>query len=47
MCLKKSTPINYSLCIFCQKRKVNDDVREGGEQGLSTVRTATNSRKKF
>ena len=47
MCLKKSSPSNYNLCIFCQKRKVNDDVREGGEQGLATVRTAMNSRKEF
>ena len=47
MCLKKSSPVNYSLCIFCQKRKVNDDVREGGVQGLATVRTVTNSRKEF
>ena len=49
MCLKKSSPIidNYNLCIFCQKRQVNDDVREGGEKGIATVRTATNSRKEF
>ena len=48
--MKKPSPSHHqsiTVCIFCQKCKVNDDAIGGGEQGLAAVTIAMNSRKEF
>ena len=38
--LKRQNTVNYNLCLFCQRRKDNDKLREASEQGLSTLKEA-------
>eukprot|EP00112_Aurelia_sp_Birch-Aquarium-sp1_P026470 Seg940.1 transcript_id=Seg940.1/GoldUCD/mRNA.D3Y31 product="hypothetical protein" protein_id=Seg940.1/GoldUCD/D3Y31 len=42
--LKRQNAVNYNLCLFCQRRKANDKLREASEQGLSTLKEATDKR---
>jgi hypothetical protein len=45
--LKRLLSVDTHLCIFCQRTKRQDGVREAGEEGLVTVREATATRKKL
>ena len=45
--LKRQNTVNYNLCLFCQRRKANDKLREASEQGLSTLKKATEKRSQF
>ena len=42
--LKRQNAVNYNLCLFCQRRKANDKLREASVQGLSTLKEATDKR---
>ena len=45
--LKKQNAVNYNLCLFCQRRKASDKLREASEQGLSTLKEAAEKRSQF
>lgn len=45
--LKRPSPVDYSLCIFCQTHKARKNLSEATEHGLTTLRNAACSRKKL
>jgi len=45
--LKRPSPVDYSLCIFCQAHETRTNVSEATEHGVITVRNAACSRKKL
>jgi len=45
--LKRASPVDYSVCIFCQTHKLRVPLSAATYQGLTTVRNAASSRKKL
>jgi len=45
--LKRTLPVDYSVCIFCQTHKPRDPVSKATDHGLTTVKNAAITRKKL